>query len=116
MSEMIVDSNVLVVANDQSVGVSEDCTDASKQFLGALAGVANQFDAGKYTIATRQEQFRSSLNKFAQDILGQGVPGMSTSDTRKYLEFVADQRLLQLGLSKRYGAKNPFAFMELQGR
>ena len=33
MNEMIVDSNVLVVANDQSVGVSEDCTDASKQFL-----------------------------------------------------------------------------------
>jgi len=52
--------------------------------------------------------------QFAQDILGQGVPGMSTSDTRRYLEFVADQRLLQLGLGKRYGAKNPFAFMELQ--
>lgn len=52
--------------------------------------------------------------QFALDILGQGVPGMSTADTRKYLEFVADQRLLQLGLSKRFGAKNPFAFMELQ--
>jgi ribonucleoside-diphosphate reductase beta chain len=52
--------------------------------------------------------------QFAQDILGQGVPGMSTADTRRYLEFVADQRLLQLGLGKRYGSKNPFAFMELQ--
>jgi ribonucleoside-diphosphate reductase beta chain len=52
--------------------------------------------------------------QFAQDILGQGVPGMSTSDTRHYLEFVADQRLLQLGLNKRYGSKNPFSFMELQ--
>src|SRR5947207_184008 len=52
--------------------------------------------------------------QFAQDILGQGVPGMSTSDTRRYLEFVADQRLLQLGLGKRYGSKNPFSFMELQ--
>ncbi|HUP73765.1 MAG TPA: ribonucleotide-diphosphate reductase subunit beta [Acidimicrobiales bacterium] len=52
--------------------------------------------------------------QFAQDILGQGVPGMSTSDTRQYLEFVADQRLLQLGLGKRYGSKNPFSFMELQ--
>jgi ribonucleoside-diphosphate reductase beta chain len=52
--------------------------------------------------------------QFAQDILGQGVPGMSTADTRHYLEFVADQRLLQLGLSKRYGSKNPFSFMELQ--
>ena len=26
----------------------------------------------------------------------------------------ADQRLLQLGLPRRFGAKNPFAFMELQ--
>ncbi len=52
--------------------------------------------------------------QFAVDLLGEGVPGMSTSDTRKYLEFVADQRLSQLGLSKRYGASNPFSFMELQ--
>ena len=52
--------------------------------------------------------------QFARDILGQGVPGMSTTDTRTYLEFVADQRLMQLGLPRRYGAKNPFAFMELQ--
>jgi ribonucleoside-diphosphate reductase beta chain len=52
--------------------------------------------------------------QFAEDLLGEGVPGMSTGDTRTYLEFVADQRLMQLGLAKRYGAKNPFAFMELQ--
>ena len=52
--------------------------------------------------------------QFARDLLGQGVPGMSTTDTRTYLEFVADQRLMQLGLPRRYGAKNPFAFMELQ--
>ena len=38
---------------------------------------------------------------------------MSTADTY-YLEFVADQRLAQLGLPKRYGAQNPFDFMELQ--
>ncbi len=52
--------------------------------------------------------------QFARDILGQGVPGMSTVDTRAYLEFVADQRMMQLGLPRRYGSKNPFAFMELQ--
>ena len=46
--------------------------------------------------------------------LGEGVLGMSTADTRTYLEFVADQRLAQLGLPKRFGASNPFAFMELQ--
>ncbi|MDH3755890.1 MAG: ribonucleotide-diphosphate reductase subunit beta, partial [Acidimicrobiia bacterium] len=52
--------------------------------------------------------------QFAADVLGEGVQGMSLADTRTYLEFVADQRLAQLGLPKQYGAKNPFAFMELQ--
>ena len=37
--------------------------------------------------------------RFAEDLLGQGVPGMSTADTKQYLQFVADQRLAQLGLS-----------------
>ena len=52
--------------------------------------------------------------QFAEDLLGQGVHGMSVTDTRRYLEFVADQRLVQLGLPKEFGAKNPFSFMELQ--
>jgi ribonucleoside-diphosphate reductase beta chain len=33
---------------------------------------------------------------------------------RQYLEYVADQRLTMLDLPKRYGAKNPFGFMDLQ--
>ena len=53
-------------------------------------------------------------SQFAADVLSGGVAGMSTADTRVYLEFVADQRLMQLGLPKRYGSKNPFDFMELQ--
>ncbi|RBQ20630.1 ribonucleoside-diphosphate reductase [Spongiactinospora rosea] len=52
--------------------------------------------------------------QFAEDLLGQGVPGMSTADMRTYLEHVADRRLTQLGIEPLYGAKNPFAFMELQ--
>ncbi|APR87580.1 Ribonucleotide reductase of class Ia (aerobic), beta subunit protein [Minicystis rosea] len=51
---------------------------------------------------------------FAEDLLGGGVAGLSVRDMRQYLEFVADQRLSTLGLAKRYGAKNPFAFMDLQ--
>ena len=51
---------------------------------------------------------------FAEDLLGEGVPGMSVAETRQYLEFVADQRLAQLGLPARYGARNPFSFMDLQ--
>ncbi len=52
--------------------------------------------------------------QFAEDLLGSGVIGMSVQDVRKYLEFCADQRLATLGFSKRYGTKNPFAFMDLQ--
>ena len=53
-------------------------------------------------------------SQFAEDVLSGGVAGMSTADTRTYLEFVAAQRLAQLGLPKRYGAQTPFDFMELQ--
>ena len=52
--------------------------------------------------------------QFAHDVLSGGVAGMSVTDTRAYLEFVADQRLAQLGIVKHYGSKNPFTFMELQ--
>ncbi len=52
--------------------------------------------------------------QFAQDLLGEGVQGMSVNDTRAYLEFVADQRLNQLGLPAKFGSKNPFTFLELQ--
>jgi len=52
--------------------------------------------------------------QFAEDILGGGVPGLSVADMRQYLEYIADQRLVMLGLQKVYGAKNPFSFMDLQ--
>ena len=51
---------------------------------------------------------------FAEDLLGQGVAGLSTTDMRSYLEYVADQRMQRLGLPVIYGSKNPLAFMELQ--
>ena len=51
---------------------------------------------------------------FAEDLLGQGVAGLSTADMRSYLEYVADQRMQRLGLPKIYGSANPLAFMELQ--
>jgi ribonucleoside-diphosphate reductase beta chain len=51
---------------------------------------------------------------FAQDLLGQGVAGLSVTDMRSYLEYIADQRLAMLGLPMRFGAKNKFAFMDLQ--
>ena len=52
--------------------------------------------------------------QFAQDVLSGGVAGLSVADMRQYLEYCADQRLVQLDMPKKYGAKNPFDFMDLQ--
>lgn len=52
--------------------------------------------------------------EFAKDVLDEGIMGLSLKDMRKYLEFIADQRLVNLELPEIYGAKNPFSFMELQ--
>ncbi|MFY1690906.1 ribonucleotide-diphosphate reductase subunit beta [Plantactinospora sp. WMMB782] len=52
--------------------------------------------------------------QFAEDLLEQGVSGMSLADMREYLQHVADRRLAVLGIEPIYGSRNPFAFMELQ--
>jgi ribonucleoside-diphosphate reductase beta chain len=52
--------------------------------------------------------------QFAEDLLGQGVAGLTPADMRGYLEHVADRRLAQLGIQPLYGSRNPLAFMELQ--
>jgi ribonucleoside-diphosphate reductase beta chain len=52
--------------------------------------------------------------QFAEDLLSGGVVGLSVAEVRQYLQFIADQRLSALGLPPRYGARNPFPFMDLQ--
>ena len=52
--------------------------------------------------------------QFAEDILQEGVSGLSVTQMREYLEYIADQRLVNLGYQKRFNTKNPFGFMELQ--
>jgi len=51
---------------------------------------------------------------FAEDVLSGGMAGLSLKDMREYLNYVADQRRVQLGLAAKTGAKNPFPFMDLQ--
>ncbi len=51
---------------------------------------------------------------FCQDGLSFGVTGLSPTLMQQYLEYVADQRLTQMGFAKKYLSKNPFSFMLLQ--
>jgi ribonucleoside-diphosphate reductase beta chain len=51
---------------------------------------------------------------FAEDLLSGGIAGMTPEEMRRYLEFVADQRVVPLGMEPIFGSSNPFAFMELQ--
>jgi ribonucleoside-diphosphate reductase beta chain len=71
--------------------------------------------------ASMAEQVRQMLAEavecevqFAEDLLDQGVSGLSLPDMREYLQHVADRRLAQLEIAPLYGSKNPFGFMDLQ--
>jgi len=73
------------------------------------------FDADmQREVVTMLEEAVEAETLFAEDLLGDGLAGLSLRDVRGYLEYVADQRLQQLGMPKHYGTKNPLSFMELQ--
>ena len=73
------------------------------------------FDADMRTqIEDMLEDAIACETQFAEDVLSSGVAGLSVKDMRQYLEYCADQRLAQLDLPKKYGARNPFDFMDLQ--
>ena len=71
-------------------------------------------DAMRSQIEDMLEDAIACETQFAEDVLSGGVAGLSVKDMRQYLEYCADQRLAQLDLPKKYGAKNPFDFMDLQ--
>jgi ribonucleoside-diphosphate reductase beta chain len=71
-------------------------------------------DEMRTQIEAMLEEAIACETQFAEDVLSGGVAGLSVKDMRQYLEYCADQRLTQLDLPKKYGAKNPFDFMDLQ--
>ena len=73
------------------------------------------FDAAmtKTVYAMIEEAIEVEMN-FCADALTFGVSGLSPDLMKEYLKFCADQRLVQMGFEKKYGASNPFPFMMLQ--
>lgn len=51
--------------------------------------------------------------EFCCEALPVSLIGMCASDMSKYIKFVADRLLTQLGLEKKYNTENPFAFMDM---
>ncbi|MFC5524317.1 ribonucleotide-diphosphate reductase subunit beta [Rhodanobacter ginsengisoli] len=73
------------------------------------------FDDGmRAEIEAMMEEAIACETLFAEDVLSGGVAGLSARDMRQYLEYCADQRFAQLDMPRKYGAKNPFDFMDLQ--
>ena len=76
---------------------------------------AELFDAElERRVALMMEQAIECEMSFAEDLLSQGIAGLSLRDMRAYLEFIADQRLAALRMPQLFGARNPFSFMNLQ--
>lgn len=71
--------------------------------------------------AKMQDEVRQMISEaidceaaFADDVLAGGVNGLAPAEMKQYLRFVADQRMAALGMAPVYGARNPFAFLDLQ--
>ncbi len=71
-------------------------------------------DAFRFEVVAMLEEAVECEYAFAEDTLSGGVAGLSLKDMREYLQYCADQRLMQLGFAKHFGARNPFPFMDLQ--
>ncbi len=71
-------------------------------------------DAMKANIVEMLREAVDCEYTFAEDVLSGGVHGLSLSDMREYLQYIADRRLERLGIEPVYGSANPFSFMDLQ--
>lgn len=48
---------------------------------------------------------------FAEDTLPRGILGLNAGLFREYVQHIADRRIERIGLTARYGSKNPFPWM-----
>ncbi len=48
---------------------------------------------------------------YAQSVFPNGIFGMNADGFRQYIEYIADRRLVRIGLPQQYGSTNPFPWM-----
>lgn len=51
---------------------------------------------------------------FSTDVMGDGMQGMNAPIMHQYLEFIADRRLIDMGLDAQFGVQNPMQWMSEQ--
>lgn len=65
---------------------------------------------------TRVQEIIKNAVKIEQEFLTEALPvnliGMNCTLMKRYIEFVADRLMLELGFSKVFHVENPFDFME----
>lgn len=112
-----VPTGAILVRSNGKVSVTGNChMDFAFEVLRtAKAEEPELFDA-EYERDVREmlEEAIRCEEMFAEDLLGAGIAGMSMTDMREYLRYIADQRLANLGFGPAYGARNPFPFVTLQ--
>lgn len=113
-----VPTGAFLIRSNGKVSVTGNCGHMEFAFEAAKVLRAEEpalVDAGfEHELRSMIEEAVECESLFADDLLSGGIIGLSTSDMKQYLRFVADQRLSQMGLTPQYGVKNPFAFMDLQ--
>ena len=71
------------------------------------------WDADMQALATRMILEGTELEtRYARDTMPRGVLGMNANTMAEYLQFIANRRLVQIGLDEQFpGARNPFPWM-----
>ena len=71
------------------------------------------WDDNMQELATRMILEGTELEtRYARDTMPRGVLGMNANTMAEYLQFIANRRLAQIGLTEQFpGVKNPFPWM-----
>ncbi|MBI4239508.1 ribonucleotide-diphosphate reductase subunit beta [Candidatus Uhrbacteria bacterium] len=69
----------------------------TKEFQEKMIGLIRQATTLEYT--------------FAQEVFPKGIFGMNAESFKQYIEYIADRRLVRIGLPVQYGSTNPFPWM-----
>ena len=93
----------------------------SNEFISRDEGLHTEFaiEYSKFLDLVSEQKIKEIIKSavdLEKEFINEALPcrliGMNSELMSQYIEFVADRLCLQYGMSKLYGSKNPFEFME----